>query len=41
MKEIQDVVNSGNYEMAEIILQEYVNSFKYNYSAALLDAAIR
>lgn len=41
MKEIQDAVNNGNYEMAEILLQEYVNSGKYNDTAAVLDAAIR
>ncbi len=41
MKEIQDAVNSGNYEKADILLREYVNAGEYNDTIAVLDAAVR
>lgn len=41
MREIQDAVNNGNYERADILLQRYIDSGKYyNDTTAILDAAI-
>lgn len=42
MKEIQDAINTGDYEKAEVLLQKYVKGMpQYDDMVAILDAAIR